>query len=319
MTSSAPAPRVVASFAAIYLVWGSTFLAIRWAVETIPPFPMMAVRCLIGGGILLVWSLLREPADQRPTRRQWAGAAVVGLFLFVGCHGLLAREEQFVPSGISALCLATIPLFVPLLAWMLIGAGRTSLRTTVSLLAGFGGVALLVAGLGAGGGLSAVDAALLLLSAFSWAAGTIATRVVPIPPTPVAAAAAPLLAGGVALTLLSLVSGQAADVDPAQISGRSLFGLVYLVLAGTVVTFSAYIWLLGHVAPTRVATYAFVNPAVAVLIGWAIADEQITSATLLASAVIIVAVAMAVSDRSAGRERRAAAEPGDIAATPEPG
>jgi len=314
VTSSAPTSRVLASFAAIYLVWGSTFLAIRWAVETIPPFPMMAIRCLAGGGILLAWSLLREPAGRRPSARQWGGASVVGLFLFVGCHGLLAREEQYVPSGVSALCLATIPLFVPLLAWLLTNSGRPTTRTMVALVAAFGGVALLVGAQGAAkGGLSASDAGLLLISAFCWAAGTIATRVVPMPETPVAAAAAPLLAGAVALVLLSFATGQASDVQLSQISGRSLFGLAYLVLAGTVVTFSAYIWLLGHVEPTRVATYAFVNPVVAVLLGWAIGGEQLTAATLLAAAVIVAAVAVAVTDRSGAR--RAAPVP---APEPEP-
>jgi drug/metabolite transporter (DMT)-like permease len=296
--SSTVSPRVVASFAAIYLVWGSTFLAIRWAVETIPPFPMMAVRCLLGGAILLGLSRLREPRSEWPQPRQWLGAAVVGVFLFVGCHGLLAREEQHVPSGISALCLATIPLFVPLLSWRLLGSGRPSLRTGLALLAAFTGVALLVARQSAGAGLTASDAGLLLFAAFSWAAGTIATRRLPVPRAPLAAAAAPLLAGGVMLVVISLLSGEAGDLHPSQISGRSIGGLLYLVVLGTIVTFAAYIWLLGHVAPTRVATYAFVNPAVAVLIGWAIANEHVTAGTLVATAVIIVAVAVAVTDRS---------------------
>jgi drug/metabolite transporter (DMT)-like permease len=304
-------PRVVASFAAIYLVWGSTFLAIRWAVETIPPFPMMAMRCLLGGAILLVLSRLREPSSEWPAWEQWLGAAVVGTLLFVCCHGLLAREEQHVPSGIAALCLATIPLFVPLLAWAMLGSGRPTLRTALALIAAFAGVALLVARWGSGGGLSAVDAALLLFTAFSWAAGTIASRRLPVPRAPLAAAAAPLLAGGVLLTLLSIVSGQAADVHLSQVSTRSLGGLLYLVLMGTVVTFAAYMWLLDHVAPTRVATYAFVNPAVAVLLGWAVASEDVGPVTLVATAVIIVAVAVAVTDRSTGtaRQRAEVAEP----------
>jgi len=305
-------PRVVASFAAIYLVWGSTFLAIRWAVETIPPFPMMALRCLLGGGILLALSRLREPASRWPAPEQWMGAAVVGTLFFVCCHGLLAREEQHVPSGIAALCLATIPLFVPLLAWSVLGSGRPSLRTAVALLAAFAGVAMLVARQGAGGGgLSAADAALLLFTAFSWAAGTIASRRLPVPSAPLAAAAAPLLAGGVLLTVLSVVSGEAGDMHPTQVSDRSWAGLIYLVVMGTVVTFAAYMWLLDHVAPTRVATYAFVNPAVAVLLGWAVASEDVSAATLVATAVIIVAVAVAVTDRSAGtpRQRAEAAEP----------
>ena len=303
MPSALPEPRVLAAFAAIYLVWGSTFLAIAWAVETIPPFPMMAARCLVGGGILLGLSRLREPDSAWPTPAEWLGSGAVGLFLFVGCHAVLAREEQFVPSGVSALCLATIPLFVPLLAWGCLGSGRPSSRTALALFAAFLGVALLVAGK-TSGGLSAADAALLLLAAFSWAAGTIATRRVPLPASPMAAAGAPLLVGGLVLVAVSFASGEAQDLQLSQVSGRSLAGLLYLVLLGTVVTFTAYIWLLGHVAPTRVATYAFVNPVVAVLLGWALAGERLTATTLVATAVIVAAVAVAVSDRSSSRPRR---------------
>jgi drug/metabolite transporter (DMT)-like permease len=300
---------MVASFAAIYLIWGSTFLAIRWAVETIPPFPMMALRCLVGGSILLLLSRLREPRSSWPTARQWLGASGVGLLLFVGCHGLLAREEQHVPSGVAALFLATIPLFVPLLAWRLTGAGRPSLRTSLALAAGFGGVALLVASQGTGHGrVSGGDAVLLLLSSFSWAAGTIATRRLPMPEAPLAAAAAPLLAGAAALALISLASGEAGDISVSAVSGRSLFGLAYLILMGTVVTFSAYVWLLRHVPATRVATYAFVNPAVAVLLGWSIAGESLSTGTVLATLVIVAAVATAVSDTPDARRDRPSEE-----------
>ena len=305
-------PRVVASFAAIYLIWGSTFLAIRWAVETIPPFPMMAMRCLLGGGVLLALSRMREPHSSWPTARQWLGASGVGVLLFVGCHGLLAREEQHVPSGVAALFLATIPLFVPLLAWGLTGAGRPSLRTSVALAAGFAGVALLVAAQGAGdGSLSAADSLLLLLSAFSWAAGTIATRLVPMPDAPLAAAAAPLLAGAAALTVLSLASGEAGDLSVSSVSGRSLFGMGYLIVMGTVVTFAAYVWLLRHVPPTRVATYAFVNPVVAVVLGWSIAGESLSAGTLLATLVIVAAVAAAVSDTTRASRDPSPTDDGD--------
>jgi drug/metabolite transporter (DMT)-like permease len=294
-----PTAELAAAFAAIYIVWGSTFLAIRYAVETIPPFAMVAARCLLGGAVLVGIALVRGRSGLSwPTWREWGGSIVLGAFLFVGCHGVIAYAEERVPSGTAALCLATIPLFVPLLSWRLLGSGRPSLRTGLALLAAFAGVALLVARQGTGGGLTASEAGLLLFAAFSWAAGTIATRRLPVPRAPLAAAAAPLLAGGVMLVVISLLSGEAGDLHPSQISGRSIGGLLYLVVLGTIVTFAAYIWLLGHVAPTRVATYAFVNPAVAVLIGWAIANEHVTAGTLVATAVIIVAVAVAVTDRS---------------------
>jgi drug/metabolite transporter (DMT)-like permease len=287
----------VAAFSAIYLVWGSTFLAIRYAVETIPPYMMMSLRSLGGGLILLGLWRLREPLSPWPSRREWAGATALGLLFFAVGHGLLAREEQYVPSGMAALCAATIPLFVPLIIWIVPGGRRPSGRTIAALAAGFAGVALLVAAQGTGGGLSAVDASLLLLMALSWAAGTVATRHVRVPTSPLAAAGMPLLTGAVMLAGVALVSGEAGGFDAGQVSGKSLGGLAYLVVMGTVVTFSAYMWLLRHVAPTRVATYAFVNPAVAVLLGWAVAGESLGPGTRLATAVIIGAVAVAVSDR----------------------
>jgi drug/metabolite transporter (DMT)-like permease len=293
-----PTAELAAAFAAIYLVWGSTFLAIRYAVETIPPFAMVAARCLFGGVILVGLALVRERGVARPSAREWGGAFVVGGFLFVGCHGVLAYAEEHVPSGLSALCLATIPLFVPLIAWSLPGGAAPSRRRALALVAGFGGVTLLVAAQGAGGGLDAADAALLLGSSLSWAVGTVATRVVPVPRSPVLGAALPLLAGGVVLSAVALASGELTGGSLDHVSGRSAGGLVYLVVLGTVVTFSAYVWLLRVVAPARVATYAFVNPAVAVVIGWAVAGESLSAGAVLATVVIVAAVAVAVSERA---------------------
>jgi drug/metabolite transporter (DMT)-like permease len=289
----------MAAFAAIYFVWGSTFLAIRYAVETIPPFAMMAGRCLFGGAILLVLGLVRERDLARPTLREWGGAVVIGTLLFVGCHGVLAYAEERVPSGIAALCLATIPLFVPLLAWALPAGRPPTRRRAGAFVVGFAGVALLVASQGTGGGLHTTDAILLVGSALSWAAGTVATNVVPVPRSPVLGAAMPLLAGGVILVVVAAGSGELSSLDLADVTGRSLGGLAYLVVFGTVLTFSAYVWLLRVVAPARVATYAFVNPAVAVVLGWAIAGESLTAGAVVASAVIVAAVAVAVSEREA--------------------
>jgi drug/metabolite transporter (DMT)-like permease len=292
-----PAAEVMGAFAAIYLVWGSTFLAIRYAVETIPPFAMMAGRCLLGGAILLGLGLVRERDLAWPTRPEWGGALVIGTLLFVGCHGVLAYAEEKVPSGLAALCLATIPLFVPLLAWALPDGRPPSRRSAGAFVVGFAGVALLVASQGTGGGLHPADALLLVGSALSWAAGTVATRVVAVPRSPVLGAAMPLLAGGLILTVIAAGSGELSSLHPADVSGRSLGGLAYLVVFGTVLTFSAYVWLLRAVAPARVATYAFVNPAVAVVLGWAVAGESLTAGAVVASAVIVAAVAVAVSER----------------------
>jgi drug/metabolite transporter (DMT)-like permease len=212
---------------------------------------------------------------------------------------VLAYAEERVPSGIAALCLATIPLFVPLLGWALPDGRPPSRRRAGAFVVGFAGVALLVASQGAGGGLHATDALLLVGSALSWAAGTVATRVVPVPRSPVLGAAMPLLAGGVILVLVAAGSGELASLSAADVTGRSIGGLAYLVVFGTVLTFSAYVWLLRVVAPARVATYAFVNPAVAVVLGWAVAGESLTFGAVVASAVIVAAVAVAVSEREA--------------------
>lgn len=295
---ASPQPvELVAAFVSIYLVWGSTFLAIRYAVETIPPFAMMAGRCLLGGGILFALGLVREREIVWPSRREWGGALVLGSLFFVGCHGVLAFAEERVPSGVAALCLATIPLFVPLLVWALPGGAAPSRRRVVALVAGFAGVALLVASQGSGGGLRPAYAALLLMTALSWAAGTVATRMVTVPSSPTIGAALPLLAGGAVLSVIALASGELAPHRLDHVTSRSAGGLAYLVVLGTVVTFSAYVWLLRHVAPARVATYAFVNPAVAVALGWAVGDESLSAGAVLATLVIIAAVAVAVSER----------------------
>lgn len=253
------------------------------------------------GAILLALGLVRERDLAWPTRREWGGALVIGTLLFVGCHGVLAYAEEKVPSGIAALCLATIPLFVPLLAWALPHGRPPSRRRAAAFVVGFAGVALLVVSQGTGGGLHPADALLLVGSALSWAAGTVATRVVPVPRSPVLGAAMPLLAGGVILTAVAAGSGELTSLHLADVSGRSIGGLAYLVVFGTVLTFSAYVWLLRVVAPSRVATYAFVNPAVAVVLGWAIAGESLSAGAVIASAVIVAAVAVAVSEREPAR------------------
>ena len=185
---------------------------------------------------------------------------------------------------------------VPVLAWRLADGRPLSVRTAVALLAAFGGVALLVAAQGASGGLSVGDALLLLASSLSWALGTIALQLVPVPASPLAAAAAPLLAGGAVLALVAAGIGE--SLSPAAISGRSLGGLAYLVLAGTVATFGAYVWLLRVVDPARVATFGFVNPAVAVFLGWALAGEPVGLGAIVSTVVIVAAVAVVVSERA---------------------
>lgn len=299
-TESRPAAsplRIVLAFAAVYVIWGTTFLAIRYAVETIPPFLMMAARCLLAGAALV--ALSRPSRGAALTPAHWRSAVIAGALFFVGCHGVLADVQQRVPSGLAAVFAATIPLWVPLLVW---GAGlseRPSLRVAVGLVAGFAGVALLIhaARDPFAGAMSGRDALLLLFSAFCWAAGTAAVRGMSLPPSPMLSAGLQLLCGGMLLLLLSAVRGELWAFDIGAVSPASLAGLGYLIVFGTLVTFNAYVWLLGVVAPARVATYAFVNPVVAVFVGWAIADEALTPAALIAIAIIVLAVAATVTAR----------------------
>ncbi|MBI3711151.1 MAG: EamA family transporter [Proteobacteria bacterium] len=294
----APGLLVVLAFAAIYFIWGTTFLAIRIGVETLPPFLMMAIRCLVGGVILVLLARPRASALWQP--RAWRDAFFIGGLFFVGCQGVLAEVQQRVPSGAAALFTATVPLWVPLLAWAAGVSGRPSRRTMLGLGAGFAGVALLirVAGDPLTGHFTTVDVILLLVCPLSWALGTVASRFVATATSRTLTAGMQLFAGGLLLAIVAALRGEVAAFDPAAVSLGSIASLGYLIVLGTVIAFNAYVWLLGTVAPSRVATYAFVNPVVAVLVGWALAGEAVTASMLAAMAIIVAAVAVTVTART---------------------
>jgi drug/metabolite transporter (DMT)-like permease len=301
---SAPAPHrqvdasVWGALLTIYVVWGSTFAAIELAVRTIPPFLTMASRHLVAGTILLVWGLVRE--RERIGRRQVLAATVFGGALFLGSHGLLAWSQQRIPSGVAALLVASIPLWVAVLDRLVFGR-RLSRRAVLGLAVGFGGVALLVDPWG-GGPIDTVGALVAVVSAASWAAGSLYARGAPLPRGPIVSAGLASLAGGVLLLLASTLRGESSGLDPAAISGESIFGVVYLIVVGSLVGLTAYVWLLKVAPISLVATYAYVNPVVAVLIGWAILDERFTLSMLLAGALIVAAVALIVSAPVPARE-----------------
>jgi drug/metabolite transporter (DMT)-like permease len=282
----------------IYIVWGSTFAAIELAVRTIPPFLTMASRHLVAGSILLVWGLTRE--RERIGRQQILAAAIFGGALFVGGHGLLAWSQQRIPSGVAALLIASIPLWVAVLDRLVFGR-RLSRRAVLGLVVGFGGVALLVDPWG-GGPIDTLGALVAVVSAACWAAGSLYARGAPLPRGPILSAAIASLAGGTLLLLASGLRGELSGVDSAAISGESLFGVGYLIVVGSLVGLTAYVWLLKVAPISLVATYAYVNPVVAVLIGWAILDESFTATIILAGALIVAAVAMIVSAPEPERE-----------------
>jgi drug/metabolite transporter (DMT)-like permease len=300
--SRAPAERAVdartwGALLTIYVVWGSTFAAIELAVRTIPPFLTMASRHLVAGSVLLLWGLWRE--RERIGRNQIVAATIFGGALFLGSHGLLAWSQQKLPSGVAALIVASIPLWVAVLDRLVFGR-RLSARAVVGLSLGFVGLGLLVDP--TGGTVDTVAGLVALVSAASWAAGSLYARGAPLPKGPILSAGLASLAGGVLLIAVSAVSGELSGFDRAAVSRESAFGVLYLIVMGSFVGLVAYVWLLKVAPISLVATYAYVNPVVAVRIGWAVLDEDFTVLMLAAGALIVVAVAMIVSAPRPARE-----------------
>lgn len=292
-------PKLVAAFAAVYLVWGSTYLAIRFAIETLPPFLMAGARFLAAGGVL--YAVMRARGEPRPSPVHWRSAAVVGgLLLFLG-NGGVVWAEQTVPSGVAALLVATLPLWMVLLEWARPGGERPTGRVVAGLVVGFAGLVLLVGPSELVGGqrVDPVGAGVVLFAALAWAAGSIYSRSAPLPSSPFLATGMEMLAGGALLVAAGAVTGELGALDPAGVSARSALALAYLVVFGSLVGFTAYIWLLRVSTPSRVSTYAYVNPVVAVLLGWALAGEPLSARVLGAAAVIIAAVVLITRSRAA--------------------
>jgi drug/metabolite transporter (DMT)-like permease len=285
--------RIVLAFAAVYLLWGSTYLAIRFGVETIPPFIMAGLRHLTAGALLFAW--LRARGARWPEWRHWKSAALIGGLMLLGGNGLVSWAEQRVPSGLAALIVASVPI------WMTVFDGvlhreRPHGIVIAGLAVGLGGIALLVVpGRFAGGGhVDGVGAAALLTAALLWAIGSLWSRRVPLPSSTLLATAIEMIAGGLILLAAAGATGEWAGFSFAEVSTRSLLALGYLVVAGSLLGFSAYIFLLGATTPARVSTYAYVNPVVAVFLGWAIAGETLTPRILIAAVVIVGAVAFII-------------------------
>jgi drug/metabolite transporter (DMT)-like permease len=297
--------RVGAAFAAIYLIWGSTYLAIRFAIETLPPFFMAGARFIVAGALLYTWARWRGAPG--PTRLHWREAAIVGGLMLLGGNGGVTWAEQRLPSGLAALLVTTVPLWMVLLEAVRPGGGRPSRRVALGLGLGMAGVLLLI-GQGNLTGGQAVDlpgTAVVLFAALAWAAGSLYSRRARLPEAPLQGVALEMLAGGAWLLLAGGVSGEGARLNLDGASLRSLLALGYLIIFGSIVAFSAYLWLLRVSTPARASTYAFVNPVIAVFLGWALADEPLTAQTLLAAAVIVAAVAIITTGRVRRRSKPA--------------
>jgi drug/metabolite transporter (DMT)-like permease len=283
------------AFACIYVIWGSTYLGIRFAIETLPPLLMAGIRFLIAGSLLYGWLLLRGEA-RRASGEQWRAAALLGTLFFLGGNGGVSWAEQRVPSGIAALLVATIPFWIVMIDWARNGEKPTA-RVLLGILAGFAGVGLLVGGRGPGAGVDPIGALVVIVAEICWAYGTVISRRLPHPGSHLQSGAMQMLAGGVALCVAGVLTGEGARFHPTAISTRSLLAVLYLVFAGSIVAFSAYNWLLQATTPARVGTYAFVNPAVAVFLGWALAAEPVGPYTLVAGAFILTGVMLIVFAR----------------------
>jgi drug/metabolite transporter (DMT)-like permease len=284
--------RLIAAFAAVYIVWGSTYLAIRFAVETLPPLLMAGARFGLAGAILLAWSRLYSRGEA-PTKRDWLTGLVSGGLLLVGGNGMVVWAEQRVPSGITALLVAVVPVWMVLLDWLRPRGRRPATLVFVGLALGLGGLAMLV-GPGAAGGdrTDLTGAMVLVLASLSWAAGSLYTQIAPKASSGMNGSATQMVAGGGILFVMGLLSGEGGRLDVAHASARSIFGFFYLVSFGSLLGYTAYIYLLGHTSAAKASTYAYVNPVVAVFLGWALAHEAVTMRTVLAAAVILAGVAI---------------------------
>jgi drug/metabolite transporter (DMT)-like permease len=284
--------KIVAAFAAVYLIWGSTYLAIRFAIETIPPHLMAAARFLVAGAILYAWARIR--GAPRLTFANWRAAAVVGGFLLLGGNGAVVWAETRVPSGVTSLLVATVPIWMAIIESLRNGGRRPAKAVIAGLVLGLGGLALLLAPGKLAGRVDLLGAAVLLIGSFSWAFGSLLSRTARLPKSGFLAAAMEMVAGGVWLLLFGLATGQAGRLTLAALSAKSLVSLAYLIVFGSLVGFTAYIWLLGATTAARASTYAYVNPVVAVLLGWGFAGEAMTLRTVLAAGVIVAAVALII-------------------------
>src|SRR5258708_14057470 len=282
--------KTLLAFAIIYFVWGSRYLAMRVGVREVPPFLLAAMRFLVAGFVLYGWMIAR--GERSPSGRQWMSASLLAILLFVLDYGLEVWAEARVSSGIAAVMMATIPAFMALSEIIFLRTQRLTVRLGTALLIGIGGVAVLVSrSLNLGGApIDPVGAVALIIASMSWSVGSVLARKLPLPPSKVMSSGAQMLAGGVFLALAAGALGEFRNFHPSSVSRGAWISLLYMIVSFSIIGFTAYVWLIHHESPTKVGTYAYVNPVVAVLVGYFLGGEALGLRTILGTAFVLISV-----------------------------
>jgi drug/metabolite transporter (DMT)-like permease len=296
MSKSKSTTKTLLAFAIIYLVWGSTYLAISIGVREVPPFLLAAIRFFTAGLLLFLWSLAR--GERSPTARQWESISLIAILIFVIDYGLLFWAEQRVPSGMAAVVTAIIPALMTISEIVLLKTQKLTIRLATSLFIGLLGVAILMSRsilmsrtLNLGGApIDALGAIALIIASIGWAVASSLLRKLPLPASKVVSSASQMLAGGFFLFITAAALGEFRNFHPANVSREAWLSLLYLIIFGSIIAFTAYVWLIHHESPTKVSTYAYVNPVVAVLLGYFLAHEPLGLRTILGSALILASV-----------------------------
>jgi drug/metabolite transporter (DMT)-like permease len=285
------------AFAIIYFVWGTTYLAIRVGVHEVPPFLLAAMRFLIAGGVLYGWMIAQ--GEHSPSARQWMSVSAIAFLIFVLDYGLLFWAEERVPSGIAAVMMATIPVFMALSEIIFLRTQKLTVRLTLALLIGIGGVAVLMSrSLNLSGApIDKMGALALIVASISWSLASVLTRKLTLPPSKVMSSGAQMLAGGVFLALTAATLGEFRNFHPSTVSKGAWLALSYLIVAGSIIGYTAYVWLLHYESPTKVGTYAYVNPVVAVLVGYFLGGETLGLRTILGTLFVLTSVVVITSTK----------------------
>ena len=290
--------KTLLAFAIIYIVWGSTFLAIRVGVKELPPFLFASARFTVAGAALFGWMMAR--GQELPTRRQWGSVAIIALLIFVIDYGLLFWAEQKVPSGIAAVMMATIPAFMAVAEILFLGTMKMTVRLAVALLIGISGVAVLMShSLKLGdASIDNVGAIALIIGAVSWSVASVLSKKLPLPASKVVSSGSQMLAGGLMLAVVAAARGELKGFHPEAVSHAAWLALIYLILMGSIVGFTAYVWLIHHESATKVGTYAYVNPVVAVMLGYFAGGEPVGVRTVFGTVCVLVSVVVITTNGS---------------------